>query len=1005
LRSIIFHITLLLATLPCFAQQPAYRHITEDDGLPDNEIYHLYQDRRGIMWISTNGGLCRYNGQTFQQYSHPQLKAKSTGCIKEDVYGRIWVANFSGQIFYVNNDSLVIVQLPGITDIKSPFTISPQNELVVGSEKEGILIYKPLHKTENEKPEYVLDTILPQLSNNPCYTSDGTLWAAITNDLYTNLGIAGAYKNRKMQYYKYAVADNGFARTDGVVFEWNKEVYYFGRRRSALFRKTGQYFVQAHQLNMPGLISTEPLQDGSLALNTNNGLYLSKPDKQSISIAGKLFTGLTIGALCQDRLGNLWVGSLTDGIYFVPKEGLSRLTSPRPDIDYNNITTICAGPDNTLLLGFLNGELGMLSKDNHYQTLQPANKLSNKIQSLFYSPRLQVLNWHTEDIYQSHFAKASAGLQPVRGVGYATKDMAYIHPWNAVLMANPTDIQVMSLDKVPIGAKVPAGWTATYDTFTYFEKNTMPWPQQSLILGKERGRAVYYDETTQTLWGADKKGITLYRETGASHILLNNKAIYATNFCYHKGIVWVGTFSQGLIMIENEKPVKQYTLQDGLVSNTIYKIIGSSGHLWISTDKGLQYFDIAQQTYTLIDKTLGLPSYKINAMALVNGHLFISTPKGLLTIPDSITHEKNGALQVYLQGVYCNNAVADTLQHIYATNDNYFIFKIETPVYNNRTMLRYRYWLKGAEKHYSVATLNEAVFEYKSLPPGTYEFELQLTDVKGSSIGHPIRYAFTIKPPFYATVWFIGLCCLLLITLVYSLVRRRIKQIQKKEQYKLQLVQLESELKQSQLSGIKAQMNPHFMFNALNSIQEFILLNDKKQANLYMGKFADLMRMTLDMSNKKEVVLEDEITMLELYLELEALRFEEKFIYHIHIDNNVDKAHIYLPAMLIQPHIENAVKHGLLHKTGEKKLEVHFRMQDANTLNCKVADNGIGRKRSSEINARQRKKHTSFATGATQRRLELLNHGKQQPIGVNYNDLIDAHGNAIGTVVSIIIPV
>ena len=200
-------------------------------------------------------------------------------------------------------------------------------------------------------------------------------------------------------------------------------------------------------------------------------------------------------------------------------------------------------------------------------------------------------------------------------------------------------------------------------------------------------------------------------------------------------------------------------------------------------------------------------------------------------------------------------------------------------------------------------------------------------------------------------------------------------------------------------------MNPHFMFNALNSIQEFILTNEKRQANMYMGKFADLMRMTLDMSNKKEIDLDDEIKILELYLQLEALRFEENFSYKISVGKNVNTTDIKLPSMLIQPYVENAVKHGLLHKQGEKKLAVDFSIDDVSCLSCTITDNGIGRKRSGEINEMRQSRYTSFATGATQKRLELLNYERNAAIAVVYNDLQDGNGNMVGTSVTIKIPV
>ena len=174
---------------------------------------------------------------------------------------------------------------------------------------------------------------------------------------------------------------------------------------------------------------------------------------------------------------------------------------------------------------------------------------------------------------------------------------------------------------------------------------------------------------------------------------------------------------------------------------------------------------------------------------------------------------------------------------------------------------------------------------------------------------------------------------------------------------------------------------------------------------MYMGKFADLMRMTLDMSNKKEISLEDEIKVLELYLQLEALRFEEKFHYSITLEKNIHPADIHLPSMLIQPYVENAVKHGLLHIQTEKELTVVFDMDHNNVLTCTITDNGIGRKRSNEMNDMRQKRYTSFATGATQKRLELLNHERTAAIAVVYDDLYDINGHAAGTKVTLKIPV
>lgn len=174
---------------------------------------------------------------------------------------------------------------------------------------------------------------------------------------------------------------------------------------------------------------------------------------------------------------------------------------------------------------------------------------------------------------------------------------------------------------------------------------------------------------------------------------------------------------------------------------------------------------------------------------------------------------------------------------------------------------------------------------------------------------------------------------------------------------------------------------------------------------MYMGKFADMMRLILDMSNKDMIALDEELRSLDLYLQLEALRFEEQFSYSITKDKSINDGYINMPPMIIQPYVENAIKHGLLHKQGEKKLDIHFSLMNEHTLCCTVSDNGIGRKRSNEINEMRQKKYSSFATGATQKRLDLLNYRKRELISVAYKDLYDAAGQATGTVVTINIPV
>ncbi len=220
-----------------------------------------------------------------------------------------------------------------------------------------------------------------------------------------------------------------------------------------------------------------------------------------------------------------------------------------------------------------------------------------------------------------------------------------------------------------------------------------------------------------------------------------------------------------------------------------------------------------------------------------------------------------------------------------------------------------------------------------------------------------------------------------------------LKQVQKQ-------LALEKQYRDSELKALKAQMNPHFIFNSLNSIQEYVVLNKKKEASSYLQKFASLIRSYLDFSEVGAVTIREEYDTLSKYLELEKLRFEETFSYAMVIEIGVPKSG-RIPTMLIQPFVENALVHGLLHKKDHRKLDIVFALVDEDKIKCTIQDNGVGREYTKEL---KRKVHGSFATKATKDRLELLNYRRDKKIGIEINDLYTDGGVANGTRVILTIP-
>ncbi len=215
---------------------------------------------------------------------------------------------------------------------------------------------------------------------------------------------------------------------------------------------------------------------------------------------------------------------------------------------------------------------------------------------------------------------------------------------------------------------------------------------------------------------------------------------------------------------------------------------------------------------------------------------------------------------------------------------------------------------------------------------------------------------------------------------------------------------LEQQARKSELKALQSQMNPHFVYNALNSIQDLILLKDVRNSNKYLGKFSNFIRNVLNFSTKGFVSISEEIGVLKLYTELEQLRFGDQL--KVSIDNQLnecDSDHFRIPSMFIQPYLENSLKHGLLHKEGEKELSVQFKKKDSYII-CSIEDNGVGRKKAIEIRERRKSKHNGFSTGANQERIALLNKGKSQKIKIEVIDK-ERNNNPQGTKTTLFFPV
>ena len=217
--------------------------------------------------------------------------------------------------------------------------------------------------------------------------------------------------------------------------------------------------------------------------------------------------------------------------------------------------------------------------------------------------------------------------------------------------------------------------------------------------------------------------------------------------------------------------------------------------------------------------------------------------------------------------------------------------------------------------------------------------------------------------------------------------------------------EFEQKIAETEITALRSQMNPHFIFNCLNSIKLYSLENDSESASIYLTKFSKLIRLVLDNSRSERLTLEKEIETLRLYIEMEIMRFKEKVQYELIVSPEIDQQYVEIPPLLIQPFVENAIWHGLMHKEFGGKVSILLHLVGENMLEIQIIDNGVGREKSAEYKSKTATKHKSFGMKVTNERIDLINQIYKTNANVEIEDLYDQNQNGIGTKVTIQIPI
>jgi ligand-binding sensor domain-containing protein len=473
---------------------------------------------------------------------------------------------------------------------------------------------------------------------------------------------------------------------------------------------------------------------------------------------------------------------------------------------------------------------------------------------------------------------------------------------------------------------------------------------------------------------ATSTGLKLYNYDGSfkNHILFNEKPVSIENL-FWAGENLIGIGPSGRIFSINPRQ-NNIELLEQIDINFLVACIKHDGIIFIVDKHNVYTYNVKENK---VDQLPILIPYNIalSGITIQNDALWISSSKGIIRFNlknySDQTHSPELAVKMY-EG---NGLMEIINAHQFKFNNNHISFKLKARDYKFQRFTKIRYKLQGAEKDFVEANSNELI-SYRALSPGKYIFKAHAVTPLGVK-SSMFEYRFQIKHPWWQTWWFYTVVIAGIGLLYLIIYFARINNVREKRE-------LKNRLQVSQINAIMAQMNPHFIFNCLNSIQDLILQEDIRSSNKYLGKFSELTRMTMHDSQEPVITLNRELELIKLYLELEALRFKNL---NFTVVNSLseEQCDLYsIPPMLVQPFVENALKHGLLHSTYNKRLELEILFLNKDLVFL-VKDNGVGRTRATEIKKRQ-SKYRSFSGGAIAKRIRLINNQKQYEISLRITD-------------------
>jgi len=979
-------------------------------GLKSVTITCLVEDRTGNLWIGTNWGVSKYDGKRLTHFTIKEgLCSNWVSSMREDKSGNIWFGTFDAGVSKYDGKRF--------TNFGVKEGLTHNNVRSILEDKNGNLWFGTWGGvTKYDHKDFTQFTVKQGLSSNLVLSmledKSGNIWFGTFN--------AGATRY-DFKFFTHFTEKEGLGNNavSSILEDKNGDIWFGTDAGATRYDyKTFTPFTEKEGLSSGAVRSMQEDNQGNLWFGTSGGI--TKYDHKTFT----LFTrkeGLSddeINCILKDKRGSLWFGTERGGVnkyggkrftHFTEEEGMSN----------SRVRSILQDKKGNLWFGTFGGGVNKYDGRTFTHFTEKEGMRINVVRSML------------EDKSGNIWFSDWGGLSRFDGKNFVRFE-------TAADMAAP----ILQDKDGHIWFGSYGGGVFKYDgkSFTHFtEKEGLSGGVISGILQAENG----------DLWFGTERGLSKYDGKNFTHFTekegLSDNNVYSIAKDKY-GNIWAGTLAGGLNKYDG-KNITHFTQNEGLANNSVTSIMeDKAGNLWFGTRGGLSKLEKNKlqpgsthsasifKTYTDED---GFSGISVNTGTTIyeanDGIIWIGaldrltafnpgeeTPDtippniqltGLALYNENVTWQYLMAAQaekkfdtaiVLGNGVRLHDFHFDSVskwygmpQHLSLSyNNNYLTFQFSGITINSPLKVKYQYKLEGLDKNWSALT-NRTEASFGNLPHGQYTFKVKAVNGDGYW-SNEVNYSFTIRPPWWHTWWAYALFAVVFAGIIYALFRYRLNKI--RLQHKMVLQQHKAA--ELEMQALRAQMNPHFIFNCLSSINRYILKNESEIASEYITKFSRLIRLILQNSQAAFIPLDSELESLQLYMALEVLRFNNHFDYTISIADDLDTSEIRVPPLIIQPFVENAIWHGLMQAKKKGRLDIEL-FRHNGELCCKITDDGVGRKKAAELKTSATYK--SMGLKITADRIAILNQHKQSEM-IKITDLMLPDGTAGGTEVFFKIP-